>query len=119
MRGDLDPVWHALSNRSRRHILDLLRQRPRATGELAAQSAHVSRFAVMQHLRVLERAGLVVSRRMGRRRLNFLNPVPIQQIYERWVSRYAGAWTEALVALKRTLEAAPTARRGGRRHRIH
>jgi DNA-binding transcriptional ArsR family regulator len=58
----------------------------------------------MQHLKVLEDSGLVVVRRSGRSRINHLNPVPIQQIYERWVSHYEGRWTEALLSLKRQVE---------------
>lgn len=100
----LDAVWRALSNSVRRSILDLLRDGPRTTGELDAHFPDLSRFAVMQHLRVLEEAELVVPRRSGRRRFNYLNPVPIQQIYDRWVSRYQQPWTEALVGLKDDLE---------------
>ena len=111
MSKELDRVWHALANRTRRDILDLLRERARSTGEIAAGTRELSRFAVMQHLGVLERAELVVTRRVGRQKLNFLNPVPIQRIYERWVSQYEGAWSEALVSLKRTIE---TPRRAGR-----
>jgi DNA-binding transcriptional ArsR family regulator len=114
---DLEPAWRALSSPVRRRILDLLRQAPRSTGELGEAFPGLSRFAVMQHLRVLETGNLVVHRRRGRQRFNYLNPIPIQQIYQRWVSRYQEPWTEALVALKRTLEdgpaqAPPPARRG-------
>lgn len=102
--GDLDPVWRALSNPVRRVILDLLMEGPRTTGALAGRFPDLSRFAVMQHLKVLEGANLVVVRRQGRRRYNHLNPIPIQQIYDRWVHRYMQPWTEALVGLKATLE---------------
>jgi len=102
---DLEDIWRALSNPTRRAILDLLRDGPLTTGNVANAFPELSRFAVMQHLRVLEEADLVLSRREGRRRFNYLNPVPIQQIHDRWVSRYTRPWTEALVDLRDGLEA--------------
>lgn len=105
---DLEPVWRALANPVRRRILDILRERPRSTGELAGEFADLSRFAVMQHLGVLEEAGLVIRRKDGRKTINYLNPVPIQQIHDRWVSRYQRPWAESLVDLKAQLEAAHT-----------
>ena len=101
---DLDDVWRALSNPVRRRILDLLAEGPLTTGELAERFQDHSRFAVMQHLKVLEAADLVLPRRSGRERHNYLNPVPIQRIYERWVSRYMRPWTDALTSLKHELE---------------
>jgi DNA-binding transcriptional ArsR family regulator len=101
---DLDPVWRALASPVRRRILDRLRDGPCTTGDLAARFAERSRFAVMQHLKVLEEADLVRVRRSGRERYNYLNPVPIQRIHERWVSRYQRPWAEALVGLKHELE---------------
>lgn len=101
---DLEQVWRALASPIRRRMLDILRDGPVSTGELAADFGDHSRFAVMQHLRVLEEADLVIPRRDGRTRLNYLNPLPIQRIYSRWVSRYQEPWTEALVSLKGTLE---------------
>lgn len=101
---ELEAVWKALANPLRRSILDALRDGPRTTGELAERFPELSRFAVMQHLRVLEGADLVVARREGRKRYNYLNPVPIQRVYDRWVSRYVQPWTEALVGLKDELE---------------
>jgi hypothetical protein len=74
----------------------------------------------MQHLGVLEAGGLVTYRRRGRERFNYINPVPIQQIFNRWVSRYQGPWLESLVALKDQLEeeaGTPVPRRAGRRNR--
>jgi len=106
---DLEEVWRALSNPTRRAILDLLRPGPMTTGDLADAFPDLSRFAVMQHLGVLETAELVVPRREGRRRYNYLNPVPIQQIHDRWVSRYTRPWTEALVGLRDELESAARA----------
>jgi DNA-binding transcriptional ArsR family regulator len=101
---DLDLVWRALANPVRRRILDTLCDGPLNTAELAAAVPELSRFAVMQHLRVLEQGALVVRRRSGRECFNYLNPVPIQQIHDRWVSRYQQPWTEALVSLKDQLE---------------
>jgi DNA-binding transcriptional ArsR family regulator len=103
-RDELDPVWKALASATRRAILDHLRDRPRTTGELAARFPRLTRFAIMQHLRVLEEAELVIPRRDGRERYNYLNPVPIQRVFDRWVSRYMKPWTEALVSLREELE---------------
>jgi DNA-binding transcriptional ArsR family regulator len=107
----LDRVFKALANAERRAILDALRGGPKATGELVMLFPSLSRFAVMQHLRVLARAGLVVQRKSGRIRSNFLNAVPIRWLYERWVSGYEGHWAGALTALKRRAEGG-SARRG-------
>lgn len=101
---DLDHVWRALANAHRRRILDLLRQRPRTTGELS-EALDENRFLVMQHLTLLREAGLVTVEVDGRKKINYLNPVPIQHIYERWVGKYQGDWAGALVGLKRTVEA--------------
>lgn len=100
-----DRVWKALANTVRRTILDQLAEAPMTTGELAAQFPDLSRFAVMQHLRVLADAELVLVQRVGRERYNYLNPVPIQTLYDRWVGRYMQPWTEALVGLRDELEA--------------
>jgi DNA-binding transcriptional ArsR family regulator len=107
MQEDLDAVWRALANATRRQMLDRLRDGPVTTGALAAQFPELSRFAIMQHLRVLADADLVVSRRAGRERYNYLNPVPVQLIYDRWVARYMQPWTEALVSLRDQLESEP------------
>ena len=104
VHDELDPVWRALANPHRRRILDLLRDGARTTGDLADAFPDLSRFAVMQHLKVLEEGELVIPRRSGRKRFNHLNVVPIQRIHRRWVSRYSGPWADALVALKSELE---------------
>ena len=101
---ELDAVWRALSNSTRRGMLDLLQGGPLTTGDVSDRFPQLSRFAVMQHLRVLVEADLVVVVREGRRRYNYLNPVPIQQIYDRWVNRYMQPWTDALTSLKDDLE---------------
>lgn len=97
-------VFKALANASRRRLLDVLFERDGQTlNELEAQLA-MTRFGVMKHLRVLEDARLVVTRRVGREKLHYLNPVPIRRIYERWVSKYAGPWVSGLSDLKTQLE---------------
>ena len=111
---DLDDVWRALANPNRRRILDVLRERPRTTGELA-EALDENRFLVMQHLNLLRAAGLVTVEAEGRQRINHLNPVPIQQIYERWVGKYQGDWAAALVGLKRSVEGSQEPRRKTRR----
>jgi len=110
---DLEAVWRALANPTRRQILDRLSEAPSSTGALADAFEGLSRFAIMQHLGVLEEAGLVIRRKEGRRTMNHLNALPIQRIYDRWVSRYRRPWAESLVDLKAQLEAehgAPEAR---------
>lgn len=100
---DLTLVWKALSDPTRRRILDLLKERPRTTGELC-DAFEVSRFAVMKHLTVLENASLILVRRRGRERWNYLNAVPLQQIYERWLRPYEAHWAASLLQLKRLVE---------------
>src|SRR5881397_1335530 len=101
---DDDVVFKALADPSRRLLLDLLFERDgRTLGELDAE-LEMTRFGVMKHLRVLEEAGLVVTRRRGREKLHFLNPVPIRLIHDRWVSKYAEPWAAALSGLKHKLE---------------
>lgn len=97
-------MWRALSNPVRRELLDRLVAGPMTTGELAATQPELSRFAVMQHLGVLESAGLVLVRREGRRRLNYLNVVPVQQVCERWVRGLAGESARSATAFKRHVE---------------
>ncbi len=100
MDNDLDPVWKALSDPTRRAILDLLRQGPRTTTEIVDEFHHLTRFGVMKHIDVLRGAGLINTREEGRQRVNSLNAVPIRQIYERWVSRYEGCWAETLLRIQ-------------------
>ncbi len=100
MANDLDPVWKALSDPTRRAILDLLHAGPRKTTEIVEAFPHLTRFGVMKHLDVLRDAGLVLTREEGRQRVNSLNAVPIRQIYERWVSRYQEFWADSLLRLQ-------------------
>ncbi len=99
-------IFKALADGTRRAILDRLKHQPRSTGDLCSQFRRLDRCTVMQHLGVLEQAGLVIVRREGRQRWNYLNAVPIQDIYDRWISRYAAPSVELLARLKRDLEGA-------------
>ena len=100
----MDEVFRALADPSRRHLLDVLFKRDgRTLTELSAQ-LDMTRFGTMKHLRVLEEAGLVVTRREGREKRHFLNAVPIQMIFDRWVSKYSARIARGLTTLKRTLE---------------
>jgi DNA-binding transcriptional ArsR family regulator len=100
----LDPVWKALSDPTRRAILDLLRERPRTTTELVEAFPHITRFGVMKHLEVLREAQLVQTRENGRQRVNSLNAIPIRQIYERWVSPFHEVWSSELLRIKELAE---------------
>ena|SRR6266446_4893164 len=101
---DLDRVWKALSDPTRRRILDLLRPMPRTTTDIVEQVPGLSRYGVMKHLAVLRKAGLVQSREEGRTMINSLNVIPIRMIYERWVSDYQDLWARRMSALKRSIE---------------
>lgn len=114
MAVDQADVWRALADPTRRRLLDLLREGPRTTGALCARFP-LSRFGVMKHLAVLERAGLVLVERRGRERWNYLNAIPLQQIHDRWISGYATFWAPALLRLKRRAEERGTGRRRRRR----
>jgi DNA-binding transcriptional ArsR family regulator len=103
-RDDGADLWRALASPWRRQLLDLLSVEPRTTGDLAARIPELSRYAVMQHLDVLVRAGVVVARRRGRHRFNHLNPVPLRTWYERWVTPLADRSSGELLALRRHVE---------------
>jgi DNA-binding transcriptional ArsR family regulator/uncharacterized protein YndB with AHSA1/START domain len=104
LEEDTAPLWRALADPTRRRILDLLRERPRVTGEIAAQFA-ISRIAVMRHLEVLSEAGLAVSRKRGRQRWHYLNTVPLQKLHRRWADPAAAGFASALLRLEDTIEA--------------
>jgi DNA-binding transcriptional ArsR family regulator len=99
-----DPVFKALADPTRRTLLDRLYERDgRSLTELESD-LEMTRFGVMKHLRVLEDAGLVVTRRSGREKLHFLNPVPIRLIHDRWIDKYTERRVSALANLKSELE---------------
>ncbi len=100
MSDEMDQVWKALSDVTRRSILDLLREAPRTTTEIVEKFPQLSRFGVMKHMDVLRDAGLVMTREEGRKRINALNAVPIRKIYERWVSKYEGCWANTLLRIQ-------------------
>jgi DNA-binding transcriptional ArsR family regulator len=108
----LDQVWKALSDPTRRTILDVLRDRPRTTTEIVERFSQLSRFGVMKHLEVLRQTQLVSTRESGRQRVNSLNVVPIRQIYERWVGPFQELWSGELLGIK---DMAETESSGGRR----
>ncbi|CAO5247019.1 ArsR family transcriptional regulator [Frankia sp. AgKG'84/4] len=100
----VDEVFRALADPTRRALLDeLFREDGQTLGALEERFA-MSRFGVMKHLKLLEEAGLVVTRRRGREKLHFLNPVPIRLVHDRWVSKYAEPWAAGLSELKTMLE---------------
>src|SRR5271165_6419150 len=100
----VDTVFRALADPTRRSLLDeLFREDGQTLGQLEERFS-MTRFGVMKHLRQLEEAGLVVTKRHGREKLHFLNPVPIRLVHDRWVSKYAEPWAAALSGLKTRLE---------------
>lgn len=99
-----DLIFKALAAPIRRRLLDALKDRPQTTGQLCAAFADLDRCTVMQHLKVLERADLVIARREGRERWNHLNPLPIKHIHERWIGPYAARAVDMLGRLKSDLE---------------
>lgn len=104
MADDLDAVWKALADPTRRAILDLLRKGPRTTTEIVEKFSHLTRFGVMKHIEVLREADLIHTREEGRQRLNSLNVVPLQRIYERWVTPFESLWANKLLRLKDDIE---------------
>ena len=99
-----DRIFKALSNRRRREMLDALKDNPMTTGALCERFDDIDRCTVMQHLKVLEEADLILVRRAGRERWNHLNPLPIRNIHDRWIGPYAAYAVERLAVLKRQLE---------------
>lgn len=102
---DDDAVFKALADRTRRLLLDRLFERDgRTLSELEAEVPDLTRFGVMKHVRILEHAGLVVTRRQGRHTYHYLNPVPIRALYDRWMDKYREPKVTALLDLRRELE---------------
>jgi DNA-binding transcriptional ArsR family regulator len=102
--NDDDLVFKALADPTRRHLLDRLFDRDGRTLTELESEVEMTRFGVMKHLRLLEEAGLVVTRRSGREKLHFLNPVPIRLIHDRWIDKYTELQVSALTELKDKLE---------------
>src|SRR5919204_6481940 len=100
----MDEVFRALADPTRRSLLDELYTRDGQTLSELEQRLPMTRFGVMKHLRVLEEAGLVVTRRRGREKYHFLNAIPIRLVHDRWVTKYAEPWAATLSGLKRDLE---------------
>src|ERR1700749_2141976 len=100
----MDDVFRALADPTRRSLLDELFKEDGQTLSALEERLPMTRFGVMKHLKLLEEAGLVVSRRRGREKLHFLNPVPIRLVHDRWVGKYAEPWAAELSELKRKLE---------------
>jgi uncharacterized protein YndB with AHSA1/START domain len=100
----MDDVFRALADPTRRFLLDKLFERDGRTLTELESELEMTRFGVMKHLRLLEDAGLIVTRRRGREKLHFLNPVPIRLVHDRWVSKYAAPWASTLSDLKDRLE---------------
>ncbi|MGQ0617129.1 MAG: ArsR/SmtB family transcription factor [Acidimicrobiia bacterium] len=100
----MDDVFRALADPTRRRLLDELFREDGQTLSALEEHFSMTRFGVMKHLKQLEEAGLVVTRRRGREKLHFLNPVPIRLVHDRWVSKYAEPWTAGLGGLKDRLE---------------
>src|SRR4029078_10174854 len=100
MSVDLDPIWKALADETRRTILDFLRSGPKTTTAIVEQFPDLSRFAVVKPLDVLRQSALVLTREEGRQRINSLNATPIRMIYERWVSHYQDLWASEALRVK-------------------
>jgi len=100
----MDVVFKAMADPTRRGLLDELFEQDGQTLSALEQRVPMTRIGVMKHLRVLEEAGLVTTKRRGREKLHFLNPVPIRLVHDRWVSKYAEPWAATLTGLKRTIE---------------
>lgn len=102
---DLDSVFRALANPTRRRLMDAMKDGPRTTGQLCEAERGLDRCTVMQHLKILEAAGLILVRREGRERWNHLNAMPIKAVHDRWIAPYARGAVAMLADLKDRLEA--------------
>ena len=102
--GKYDLIFKALGDSRRREILDLLKERGRTTGELVEHFKQLDRCTVMQHLSVLEKADLVIVKREGRLRWNYINPLPIKELHDRWIDGYAVSAIDLLTRMKREIE---------------
>src|SRR5262245_4127589 len=110
---EMNAIFHALAHESRRKIMDVVKAHPGVSVGQLAQEFDVSRIAVMNHLAVLEDAGLIVSEKDGRIRRLYLNAAPIQMINDRWMSDYSAHWAKRLTGIKYAAEAAAKSRKKG------
>ena len=117
MAKNLDQIWKALSDPTRREILDLLRDGPRQTTDIVDKLPQLSRFGVMKHLEVLRESGLVDTRSEGRLRINSLNAAPIREILERWIGKYEAYWSNTLLRVKESAESETAANKKPKRKR--
>jgi DNA-binding transcriptional ArsR family regulator len=104
IEAENDRIFKALGHHRRREILDELKDHPQTTGALCALFSDIDRCTVMQHLKVLEEADLIIVKRDGRERWNYLNPLPIKDIHDRWIGEYAARAVGLLSKLKADLE---------------
>ncbi len=104
-RKDHDHIFKALADGRRRKLLDLVRDEPKTTSDLCSAFPELDRCTVMQHLGVLEKADLIIVQKKGRFRWNYLNAVPIREIYDRWINQYASPSVELLTRMKNDLDA--------------
>lgn len=104
----MDSVFHALASAPRREILDIVKDRPGCSVVHVCRFFDVSRIAVMKHLNVLEKAGLIISEKRGRTRELYFNTAPIQAIHERWTTDYSAYWAGRLSEFKRKVESSIT-----------
>lgn len=103
-----DKIFRALASPVRRRLMDALRDTPQTTGELCSRFPGLNRCTVMQHLGVLEKAGIVVTRRVGRQRWNYLDALPIKRIHDRWIGAYATEAVNLLDRMKADMERQPS-----------
>jgi DNA-binding transcriptional ArsR family regulator len=114
MAKDNDKIWKALSDSTRRKILDMLRDGPKQTTPIVEAFPDLSRFAVMKHLDVLREAKLVKTRSEGRLRINSLNAAPLRDVIERWIGKYEGYWANSLLRIKESAESTSKAKKAKR-----
>lgn len=100
----MELIWKALSDKTRREILDLLREKEKTTGGLCRHFKKLTRYGVMKHLNILHKANLIIIKREGKNRWNYINPLPIREIYERWVKKYEAGWSSYLIHFKNYME---------------
>ncbi|GJM34198.1 MAG: hypothetical protein DHS20C18_31990 [Saprospiraceae bacterium] len=103
-QSDTESIWKALADPTRRKLMDLVRESPKTTGELVDEFDSIGRCAVMKHLSILENASLILPRKEGKYRWNYINAIPLQEIYERWVKKYEAQWATNLLQLKELAE---------------